>query len=686
MQAIRKGYLRIIAVAASVTLVFRHITRTIFDSIEYFRQYEKALTEVNTLYSGAGGLTESTKKFVEAQALTYGSSQIQNLKAYYQIVSAGITDQTKANQVLEQSNRAAIAGVTDLFTAADGLTSVLNAYKGTSVDAAKATNILFKTVKIGKTTFPELAGSLGQVLPTARAAGLTLEEVNATVAALTLNGLSTSEAITQLKGVLISLIKPSEEGEEALEKLGITWDTATVKSQGFTKTMLDLIKVTGGNEKIIGKVIRRARGLGAALAIANDGGEKLVFSLKEIQKEGDASGEAFKKMSDTLDLAIKKNIQEMGKYKKQIGLDLKGIKLSLQEYQIAYYRTFANIANFTNKHKSTIWKTVKSIFKAYILGSRSLWRPPERGLTGMNLFGGKKIEDEQKKAEEKAKAAGGTTEQGKAILSKASKIALNLEMEEAKKSLHKIYNETTNVVLEGIRKVKEETIKAIQLIREKFFGGGAFASLGEARKILKENPKARRTFDSFLKKTGQSSHTPEGMTALAKSSVAFQEFDFQGRQTVESIIRKMKELKGEVKTTDITGIIKSVQEGFKFDMIGRQLFKDIQEGFLRNRENILGEEDKKIQLLLEKGISKLGDDLTKAVEGFKEGNKLFKESVKEQTEALKRAFESDLASRIKGANLGSGMGGGLGIMDEESVSRNIQNDTSSLSRVSVKGN
>src|SRR5690606_34834995 len=72
-------------------------------------------------------------------------------KAYYQIVSAGY-DGAKGLELLRVSSEAATAGITDTQTAADGITTVLNAWGKSFEEAELVADIMFKTVEKGKTT------------------------------------------------------------------------------------------------------------------------------------------------------------------------------------------------------------------------------------------------------------------------------------------------------------------------------------------------------------------------------------------------------------------------------------------------------------------------------------------------------------------------------------------------------
>lgn len=116
------------------------------------------MKEVATLSNGIkGSLTDYLNQVMEITR-TIPVEANEAAKALYQIVSAG-HDGANGMKVLEASAKAAVGGVTDTATAADAITTVLNAYK---LDASKAQEVsdqLFTTVRLGKTDF----GQLGKV-------------------------------------------------------------------------------------------------------------------------------------------------------------------------------------------------------------------------------------------------------------------------------------------------------------------------------------------------------------------------------------------------------------------------------------------------------------------------------------------------------------------------------------------
>jgi len=191
-------------------------------SFQNYAAFEQRMGEVNTM------LDISKERFaalkVEIRDLTREIPQTASelAAAQYDILSAGVALEDSVG-VLEKSAKAAVAGVTDTKTAALTGTGVINAY-GMSIDElGDVYDILFQTVKSGVTTFPQLAQGIGNVLPTARAAGVEFGDVAASIAAMTKAGIKTPQAMTALKGAINALAAPTPEARKQFKALGITW-------------------------------------------------------------------------------------------------------------------------------------------------------------------------------------------------------------------------------------------------------------------------------------------------------------------------------------------------------------------------------------------------------------------------------------------------------------------------------
>ena len=288
--------------------------QTAFQAFGAANSLNAALAETNTLLSGLPGEIDLVAASARNLADAYGSSDEEQVRAFYQAFSAGSKDAAEATQLLQAANMLAIGGVTDVSTGVDALSTVVNAFGSDVITAAEASDSLFVAMKAGKTTIGELSASLGQIVPIAAASGVSFDETAAAIAALTTQGLSTSSATTGLRAILSSIIAPTDGAAKAASALGLEFSTQAIKAKGFSGFLDDVINKTGGSETVIAELFGSVEALGAVLAFSAGAGDKFADILVDMEdKAGSAAlamdaidasaadrlGDAFQSISNT---------------------------------------------------------------------------------------------------------------------------------------------------------------------------------------------------------------------------------------------------------------------------------------------------------------------------------------------------------------------------------------------------
>ena len=194
--------------------------------------FEDSMAKVSTIADTTQVPIEDLKDGIMDLSSKTGQSADDLSEAMYQAMSASV-ETGDAVEFLDTAVKAAVGGFTDNATAVDGLTSVLNAYGMEASNVESIANQMLITQNLGKTTFGELASSIGQVTPIAASLGITTEELFSSLAATTAQGLGTSESITALKAAMSNIIKPSKEASEAAQTLGIDFSVSALQSKGW---------------------------------------------------------------------------------------------------------------------------------------------------------------------------------------------------------------------------------------------------------------------------------------------------------------------------------------------------------------------------------------------------------------------------------------------------------------------
>lgn len=162
----------------------------------------------------------------------------------YDIRSAGISA-SKQFETLDSAARLSVAGLSSVSEATNISTSALNAFKTEGLSAAQTNDILFKTVKYGKTTISDLSTGFGATAGTIQSAGVKLADFSAATAALTTVGTPATQAQTQLRAAIVALQKPTAEMDRIFKKLGVTSEKELIKKEGGIVGAFDAINNAG---------------------------------------------------------------------------------------------------------------------------------------------------------------------------------------------------------------------------------------------------------------------------------------------------------------------------------------------------------------------------------------------------------------------------------------------------------
>lgn len=300
------------------------------ESISAFTNFESGMNEVFTLLPGISGdamdeMSQQVKDFAEQNGVLTDEA----IPAVYQAISAGVS-KDNVFDFLTTANKAAVGGVTNLETAVDGLTTVVNSYGSDAMDVNTASDLMFTTVKLGKTTFEELSASLYNVLPTASSAGISFQDVSAALATITSQGVPTATATTQLRQAFVEL---SDTGSD----VGKTFKTVAGKSfkefiasGGNTQDALQLLEQYAQKSNVgINELFSSVEAGNAALSLTGNATDKFSDALEEMGAASGATDTAFAKMEESFARKLDKLKAKFDVLKVNIGDKLVGVILKI---------------------------------------------------------------------------------------------------------------------------------------------------------------------------------------------------------------------------------------------------------------------------------------------------------------------------------------------------------------------
>ena len=264
-------------------------------------RFESQMAEVRTLLSGTFTDTAFSQLGTDLLGLSkdLGIASTELVPALYQAISAGVPTDNVID-FLRISGRAAIGGVTEIETAVDGLTTVVNAFSAEGVGATDAADVMFASVKAGKTTFQELSDSLFQVAPLANSTGVSFREVSAGLATLTAQGTPTRIATTQLRAAIQGLTRPSKELTAIFKAAGYESGEMAVRQIGLAKASDIVSKATGGSVSQLTKLVGSIEGVQGILGITGSNAERFSNNMDNMDESTGAANAAFETIAKTV--------------------------------------------------------------------------------------------------------------------------------------------------------------------------------------------------------------------------------------------------------------------------------------------------------------------------------------------------------------------------------------------------
>lgn len=289
------------AMAAFGGAITGALALTAKSSMRTTRLFAEFMTILERQYQESDKWKDQFLAGVSDIAAEFGIMEAEILQAAYRAKSAGV----ETNEVLDALRASAVgakAGVTDLGEAIGVVTGVTNAYGKENITAKQALDTMFVAVLKGDTDFKKLSATIGDIVPTASALGISFEEVTSAMAALTKSKIETSKAATGLRALLFALIRPTEDAAAVAKALGVEFSASAVRTHGLHGLLgklvlrLDEVERQGGlrivdeaqvanQEKKIQSLANKMAELNAKMSDPKSNRQALAAQLAEVSRE-----------------------------------------------------------------------------------------------------------------------------------------------------------------------------------------------------------------------------------------------------------------------------------------------------------------------------------------------------------------------------------------------------------------
>ena len=259
---------------------------------------EHNIKKVTTLADSDILPVSKIREEVRAISDASGIAQTEIADAVYSALSAGV-DSANVMEFVRSGIDLTRAGFTDMATAIDATTTVLNAYGDDAFEISKIHDIFVQTQDKGKISVDELGKSIGRVVPAASSLGVNLDQLGASYAILTAKGQNAQLATTNLNAMLSELGATGSKSDKALREMtGKSFAELTKegKTVGDVLGMLD--EYAKVNDLSLKDMFGSMNAGSAALTLLSDGVEGYNAMLKEMNGATGKTAENARIMED----------------------------------------------------------------------------------------------------------------------------------------------------------------------------------------------------------------------------------------------------------------------------------------------------------------------------------------------------------------------------------------------------
>lgn len=271
-------------------------------SVKQFADFEKQLARISTFLKNPQELMPKFKSEILKLSDEFGIAATEMANGLAEILSANIPA-SESFEFLKQAMKGAVGNAVEFKDQLSGLITFMQAFQGSGLTAARATELLRVAVEEGRIPANDLANTMGMVASKMAQAGGSAEELIATYSALSTTGLSVSEQTTMFRGILTAFSDASPETAKEFVRLskavtGIAqpMTLANLRTQGFTKTLEWLSKLSPDDLGKIFKDVRAANGI----IVLSSKMDLYKRSLEAARGRANLADKAFETMSTTL--------------------------------------------------------------------------------------------------------------------------------------------------------------------------------------------------------------------------------------------------------------------------------------------------------------------------------------------------------------------------------------------------
>lgn len=266
-------------------------------------ELDTATAKIRTLGGDAKSLSGDFQNIALSMARDFPISAAEVQNSIYDALSAGVKASEKdVVAFMDGAAKLSVGGAIEIGDSVNVLTSVLNAYGASATETAEYSDVLFNTVNFGKVSVAELSSNLANVVPTASAAGVGLNDLGKAISLMTAAGIPAAQSTTKLNALLLELQKPGTALAPVLREAGVTLES--LKNDPLEKNLLavsEAMNTLGVNAS----AVFSSSEAGAAFNTLTADADKYLKLASDFDSAAGSTQSAYEDMSQSIAVQVK---------------------------------------------------------------------------------------------------------------------------------------------------------------------------------------------------------------------------------------------------------------------------------------------------------------------------------------------------------------------------------------------
>lgn len=259
------------------------------------RDFNEGFGKVQTLIPGAKERVKEFQDEILNLSPAVGKTTKDLTDGLYEVISA-FGDSADSAKNLELAAKGATAGGATTKDSIALLSAVTKGYGDTSnVAQKKVSDLAFTTVKLGQTSFPELAASIQRVTSQSNTLKISQEELFSVFSSGTGVIGGAAEVSTKFSALLTEMQKPGDRLAKTFKALGVESGTELIENFGGLQGALQALKSEAEKTgEPISNLFGSAEAGKLALYASGEGAAKFTSDLQAMNQAAGATEQAFK--------------------------------------------------------------------------------------------------------------------------------------------------------------------------------------------------------------------------------------------------------------------------------------------------------------------------------------------------------------------------------------------------------